>query len=71
MPFTVPADAAKGNEPPYQPGPQDGITNDIRLTLYHGVTAQEMAQLRAIAGDEAVELGRGAGQDEVLHHDPA
>jgi hypothetical protein len=30
---------------------QDGIANTLRLTLYRGVTAEQMAQLRAIAGD--------------------
>jgi poly-gamma-glutamate capsule biosynthesis protein CapA/YwtB (metallophosphatase superfamily) len=33
------------------PGPHDGVKNSLRLTLYHGVTAEQMAQLRAIAGD--------------------
>jgi len=32
-------------------GPDDGIMNTIHLTLFHGVTAPQMAQLRAIAGD--------------------
>lgn len=32
-----------------QPG--DGVMNSIHLTLYHGVTAEQMSQLRAIAGD--------------------
>lgn len=36
---------------------QDGIANTLRLTLYRGVTAEQMAQLRAIAGDT------GTGQD--------
>lgn len=31
--------------------PGDGVMNTIHLTLYHGVTADQMAQLRAIAGD--------------------
>ena len=30
---------------------QDGIANTLRLNLYRGVTAEQMAQLRAIAGD--------------------
>jgi len=29
----------------------DGVKNSIRLTLFHGVTADQMSQLRAIAGD--------------------
>ncbi len=33
------------------PGPLDGVTNSLRVTLFHGVTAEQMAQLRAIAGD--------------------
>jgi len=36
---------------------QDGIANTLRLTLYRGVTAGQMAQLRAIAGDT------GTGRD--------
>jgi poly-gamma-glutamate capsule biosynthesis protein CapA/YwtB (metallophosphatase superfamily) len=31
--------------------PNDGVKNSLRLTLYHGVTAEQMAQLRAIAND--------------------
>jgi len=31
--------------------PGDGVMNTIHLTLYHGVTADQMAQLRGIAGD--------------------
>jgi hypothetical protein len=38
-------------------GPNDGVKNTLRLTLYHGVTAEQMAQLRAIAGDS------GTGSD--------
>ncbi len=30
---------------------QDGVCNTLRVTLYHGVTAEQLAQLRAIAGD--------------------
>lgn len=33
-------------------GPQDGVINSLHLTLYHGVTAAQMTQLRAIAGDK-------------------
>ena len=32
-------------------GPLDGVNNALRLTLFHGVTAGQMAQLRAIAND--------------------
>jgi hypothetical protein len=32
-------------------GTEDGVKNSIRLTLFHGVTADQMAQLRGIAGD--------------------
>jgi len=32
-------------------GTNDGVKNSLRLTLFHGVTAEQMAQLRAIAGD--------------------
>lgn len=32
--------------------PDDGIKNALRLTLFHGVTAEQMKQLRAIAGDQ-------------------
>jgi hypothetical protein len=32
-------------------GPMDGVKNSVRLTLFHGVTADQMAQLRAIVGD--------------------
>ena len=39
------------------PGPLDGVINSLRLTLFHGVTADQMAQLRAIAGDS------GTGRD--------
>lgn len=39
-----------------QPG-VDGVKNALNLTLFHGVTAEQMAQLRAIAGD------RGSGPD--------
>jgi hypothetical protein len=39
------------------PAPDDGVMNTIHLTLFHGVTAPQMAQLRAIAGDT------GAGSD--------
>lgn len=38
-------------------GPDDGVMNTVHLTLFHGVTAPQMAQLRAIAGDG------GAGPD--------
>ena len=38
-----------GPERPARPG--DGVKNSLHLTLYHGVTASQMAQLRAIAGD--------------------
>ena len=37
--------------------PADGVKNSLRLTLFHGVTAEQMAQLRAIAGD------KGTGAD--------
>jgi hypothetical protein len=37
--------------------PMDGVKNTLRLTLYHGVTAEQMSQLRAIAGDQ------GTGSD--------
>jgi hypothetical protein len=40
-------------------GPNDGVKNTLRLTLYHGVTTEQMAQLRAIAGDT------GTGRDLV------
>lgn len=30
----------------------DGVKNAINLTLFHGVTAEQMSQLRAIAGDK-------------------
>jgi hypothetical protein len=33
--------------------PDDAVKNSIRLTLFHGVTAEQMQQLRAIAGDRA------------------
>jgi poly-gamma-glutamate capsule biosynthesis protein CapA/YwtB (metallophosphatase superfamily) len=32
------------------PGPDDGVMNTIHLTLFHGVTAPQMALLREIAG---------------------
>jgi poly-gamma-glutamate capsule biosynthesis protein CapA/YwtB (metallophosphatase superfamily) len=32
-------------------GPNDGVKNSLNLTLFHGVTAEQMSQLRAIAGD--------------------
>jgi hypothetical protein len=32
-------------------GSMDGVKNSIRVTLYHGVTPEQMSQLRAIAGD--------------------
>lgn len=59
-----PEDAAKAPAMPPAPAPaeqaaatdrmsQDGICNTLRVTLYHGVTAEQMAQLRAIAGDSA------------------
>ncbi len=38
-------------------GPLDGVKNSLNLTLFHGVTADQMAQLRAIAGDT------GSGSD--------
>lgn len=59
-----PADATAAAAPPKkekeQPRDrmlQDGIANTLRLTLYRGVTAGQMAQLRAIAGDT------GTGRD--------
>ena len=41
----------RGGGNPERQGAMDGVKNSIRLTLYHGVTAEQMAQLRAIAGD--------------------
>lgn len=38
------------------PGPLDGVTNALHLKLFHGVTAAQMAQLRAIAGDNGTGL---------------
>lgn len=32
--------------------PGDGVKNAINVTLFHGVTAEQMSQLRAIAGDK-------------------
>jgi len=32
-------------------GAEDGVKNSIRLTLFHGVTAEQMSQLRGIAAD--------------------
>lgn len=32
-------------------GPGNWVKNTVRLTLFHGVTAEQMKQLRAIAGD--------------------
>ncbi len=49
---SAPAHAEK--QPEEQPKDrmlQDGVTNTLRLTLFRGVTAGQMAQLRAIAGD--------------------
>ena len=45
----------EAGEPASAPG--YGVVNALRLTLFHGVTAGQMAQLRAIAGDT------GAGPD--------
>jgi hypothetical protein len=42
---------ADPNGPERAPGPDDAIKNSLHVTLYHGVTASQMAQLRAIAGD--------------------
>ncbi|HEY0864338.1 MAG TPA: CapA family protein [Lacunisphaera sp.] len=53
----VPAPADKPKEQPKDRMLQDGIANTLRLTLYRGVTAEQMAQLRAIAGDT------GTGRD--------
>jgi poly-gamma-glutamate capsule biosynthesis protein CapA/YwtB (metallophosphatase superfamily) len=44
-----------GPDRPMRPG--DGIKNSLHVTLYHGVTAAQMAQLRNIAGDS------GTGSD--------
>jgi len=51
------AKKAKSQEQPKDRMLQDGIANTLRLTLYRGVTAEQMAQLRAIAGDT------GTGRD--------
>lgn len=51
---TVPADEPAVKPALYPgdgaPGPDDGIRNTLRLTLFHGVTAPQMALLREIAG---------------------
>lgn len=47
----------KAKEQPEDRMLQDGVANTLRLTLYRGVTAEQMAQLRAIAGDT------GTGRD--------
>jgi Bacterial capsule synthesis protein PGA_cap len=42
---------ADPNAPERPARPGDGVKNSLRLTLYHGVTAPQMAQLRSIAGE--------------------
>ncbi|TPG40622.1 hypothetical protein EAH79_12085 [Sphingomonas koreensis] len=52
------AGTASGAEAYYRerkPGPDDGIKNSLHVTLFHGVTAPQMAVLREIAQD------RGSG----------
>ena len=40
-----------------EPGARDGVMNTLHLTRFYGVTADQLAQLRAIAGD------KGSGPD--------
>lgn len=47
----APAARARRDPSEMSPGPQDGVKNSLRVTLYHGVTPEQMKQLRAIAGD--------------------
>ncbi|WCT79266.1 CapA family protein [Novosphingobium humi] len=51
---TVPSDEPMAKPALYPgdgpPGPEDGIRNSLRLTLFHGVTAAQMVLLRDIAG---------------------
>ena len=54
---TAPTPPAVASTPPPRVRPtasntEDGVTNTIHLTLFHGVTAPQMALLRQIAGDQ-------------------
>ncbi|KQU48111.1 hypothetical protein ASG67_12265 [Sphingomonas sp. Leaf339] len=47
---TAPPSAAEDAYREVAPGPQDAYKNSLHLTLFHGVTAAQMAMLRGIAG---------------------
>jgi poly-gamma-glutamate capsule biosynthesis protein CapA/YwtB (metallophosphatase superfamily) len=69
---TAPAGEASGAEAYYRerkPGPDDGIKNSLHVTLFHGVTAPQMAVLREIARDNGSgDLHAFGTQFRVMDH---